>query len=162
MGPLRGQTDGGWKEQGLLIEKTFRQAKKPPSGPAPTRWMIARHDANGRLVPLCVRGAGVSRILPIFSFEEEARMFLRLGDYEGSRWQARASCAGELVSVLCGPCSDAKGVALDPLPEMLKDGTVELVLVGRRRFLGQLLAGGWKRAAARDARGPHAEGATKT
>jgi hypothetical protein len=84
--------------------------------------------------------AGAARVLPVFSFEEEAEMFLRLGGYDTGIWQARQSCAGELVSVLYGPCIDAKGVVLDPLPEMLKDGTIGLVGVGRGRFLGQLLA----------------------
>jgi hypothetical protein len=82
-------------------------------------------------------------LLPVFSFEEEAEMFLLLGGYEGDDgddgWRARESCAGELVSVLFGPCLDAKGVALDPLPEMLEHGTIGLVEAGRRRFVGQLL-----------------------
>ena len=123
----------------MQIEKTPRQAKKPPSGPTPTtRWMVARHDANGRLQPLCVR-AGTSKVLPVFSFEEEAEMFLHLGGYHSSGWRARENSAGELISVLCGPLADVEGVALDPLPEMLEGGTIELVEVGRRRFVGQLL-----------------------
>ena len=32
-----------------------------------------------------------------------------------------------------------RGHALDPLPEMLEDGTVALVEVGRERFLARLL-----------------------
>jgi hypothetical protein len=79
-------------------------------------------------------------VLPVFSFEQEVEMFLRLGGYyDGGGWRARESSAGELVSVLCGPCADVEGVALDPHPEMLEDGTIELVEVGRRRFVGQLL-----------------------
>jgi len=100
--------------------------------------MIAR-DREGRLEPLCVR-AGISKVLPVFSFEEEVEMFLHLGGYDGYGWRARESSAGELVSVLCGPCKDVKGVALDPLPEMLKDGTVGIVGVGRESFLGQIFA----------------------
>ena len=73
-------------------------------------------------------------------------MFLRLGGYDGGcaggRWRARESSAGELVSVLCGPCKDVKGVVLDPLPEMLKDGPVGLVGVGRKHFLEQIFAKG--------------------
>src|SRR5215203_3578642 len=117
---------------------------KPPSGSTPTtttttttRWMVAR-EGEGRLEPLCVR-AGLWKVLPVFSFEEEAQMFLHLGGYEQSGWRARESCAGELVSVLMGPCTDVEGVALDPLPQMLEDGTIGLVEVGRRRFVGQLL-----------------------
>src|SRR5215216_1506543 len=130
----------------MQIERAPRQATEPPSGSprrspgSRTRWMIAR-DGEGRLEPLCVR-VGTSRVLPVFSFEEEAQMFLHLGGYEGSGWRARESCAGELASVLLGPCADVEGVALDPLPEMLEDGTLELVEVGRRRFVGQLLERG--------------------
>jgi hypothetical protein len=99
--------------------------------------MIARAEES-RLEPLCVR-AGLSKVLPVFSFEEEAEMFLHLGGYADGGWRTRESCAGELVSVLLGPCIDVEGVALDPLPEMLEDGTIELVEVERRRFVGQLL-----------------------
>ncbi len=91
--------------------------------------------------------AGASRVLPVFSFEEEAEMFLHLGGYDGGSWRARESYTGELVSVLCGPGIDVKGVALDPLAEMLKDETIGLVGVGRRRFLRQLMGRGRERAA---------------
>ena len=129
----------------MQIEKVPKQATKPPSGPqrkspdSKTRWLIARDNANGHLEPLCVQ-TGAARVLPVFSFEEEAQMFLHFGGYEGGGWWARESSAGELVSVLCGPCKDVKGVALDPLPEMLKDSTVGLVWVGRESFLGQIFA----------------------
>jgi len=100
---------------------------------AATRWLIVR-DGVGRLEPLCVDD-GSGRILPVFSFPEEAEMFLRLGGHDGDGWRERESSAGELVSVLCGPCADAKSVALDPLPGMLGDGTAALVEVDRERFL---------------------------
>ena len=135
---------GGGKEQGVQIERTTNQPTNPLSGPprrspsSKTRWLIAR-DGDGHLEPLCVY-AGATRVLPVFSFEEEAEMFLRLGGYDGGRWRARESSAGELVSLLCGPCKGVRGVALDPLPEMLKDGTVGLVRVERESFLGQIFA----------------------
>ena len=115
----------------------WSETRSPSQPILTTRWMVAR-DREGRLEPLCVR-AGTSKVLAVFSFEEEAHMFLHLGGYESSGWRARESCAGELVSVLLGPCADVGGVALDPLPEMLEDGTIGLVEVGRRRFVGQLL-----------------------
>ena len=102
-----------------------------------TRWLIVRKVGNPS-EPLCVY-VGVEKALPIFSFEEEAELFLRLGGYSG-RWRARESCAGELASVLCGPCRGVRSVALDPLPEMLEDGTLALVGVGRKRFLKEILA----------------------
>jgi hypothetical protein len=135
---------GRGKEQGVQIERTTKQPTNPLSGPprrspsSKTRWLIAR-DGDGHLEPLCVY-AGATRVLPVFSFEEEAEMFLRLGGYDGGRWRARESSAGELVSLLCGPCKGVRGVALDPLPEMLKDGTVGLVRVERESFLGQIFA----------------------
>ena len=131
----------------MQIEKTPRWETKSPSGPTPTtRWMVAR-DGEGRLEPLCVRAAGTSWVLPIFSFEEEAEMFVHLGGYADSGWRARESCAGELVSLLCGSCIGVEGVALDPLPEMLEDGTIGLVEVERGRFVGQLMASKGKRTA---------------
>jgi hypothetical protein len=60
-------------------------------------------------------------------FEEEAELFFRLGGYD-AQWRVRESCAGELVSMLYGPCKSVKSVALDSLPGMFEDGT--LVLVG--------------------------------
>ena len=141
----------------MQIERTAKRATTPQKGsrrrsPASkTRWLIAR-DGTGRLEPLCVR-RGSARVLPVFSFEEEAEMFVRLGGYEGDGgWRAKESSAGELVSVLCGLCVGVGGVALNPLPQMLKDGTIGLVLVGRRRFVG----GYWRERGASRARGEQA------
>jgi hypothetical protein len=82
--------------------------------------------------------AGAARVLPVFSFEEEAEMFLRLGGYDGA-WRARESSAGELVSVLCSSCKDVRGLALDPLPEMLKDGMVASSRLGGSPSWGRSL-----------------------
>jgi hypothetical protein len=49
--------------------------------------MVARAEES-RLEPLCVR-AGLSKVLLVFSFEEEAEMFVHLGGYESSGWRAR-------------------------------------------------------------------------
>jgi hypothetical protein len=81
-------------------------------------------------------------ILPVFGHEEEAEMFLHLGGYGDDGWRARESSAGEIVSVLYGPCSGAEGVALDPLPEMMADETLALIRLGRKRFSGWLLSTG--------------------
>ena len=52
--------------------------------------------------------------LPVFSFEDKAKMFLELGALDG--WRVRVTTAGELTSVLFGPCVGVCRVALDPLP----------------------------------------------
>jgi hypothetical protein len=77
--------------------------------------------------------------LPVFGYEEEAEMFLHLGGYGDGGWSARESSSGEIVSVLCGPCSGAESVALDPLPGIVANGTLSLVWLGRERFLKELL-----------------------
>ena len=121
----------------MQIEKTPRQAKKPPSGPTPTRWMIARHDANGRLQPLCVR-AGTSRVLPVFSFEEEAEMFLCLQTTEDGR-EVRESTPGQLVSILYGPCADVGRVMLDPLPEIGVSMQISILGMDRNDFVESVM-----------------------
>ena len=110
-------------------------------GFAGSSWWLVAKNGDGRLEPLVV-GGGEEKTFAVFGFEEEARMFLRLGGLEGDGWRVRRSEAGEIVSLLYGPCADAGSVALDPLPEMAADGTLEQVSVGRERFMTLLLDGG--------------------
>jgi hypothetical protein len=105
-----------------------------------TAWWIISRVRGGRTEAMTVP-RGAEEELAVFGHEEEARLFLwslgpgRLGD----GWRVGETRCGELASVLCGPCKGARGVALDPLPEMLEDGTLALVGVGRERFLARLL-----------------------
>ena len=122
----------------MQIEKTLKQATRPSRMLAGRAWWLIVREGGDLLEPLCVY-AGVERVLPVFSFEEEAKLFLQLGSYE-AHWRARKSCVVDLVWVLRGPCADVKSVALDPLPEMLEDGTLALVGVRRKRFLEYILA----------------------
>jgi hypothetical protein len=84
--------------------------------------------------------------LPVFSFEEEANMFLRLGAL-GDDWRARETAGGELVSVLCGPCAGVDRVVLDPvpLPGSLVEGLKGLLSTGREAFMRSLLNPRWFR-----------------
>ena len=86
-------------------------------------WVIAR-DAKGGfgrpagqpdLLTLDLDGTG--QALPVFSFEEEAEMFLWLQRTEEGR-EVRQTTPGQLVSILYGPCADVGRVMLDPLPEI--------------------------------------------
>ncbi len=93
-------------------------------------WLIVG-QRHGGLEVLTVGG----RVLPVFSFREKAEAYLlRLVGADGG-WRARETACGELVSVLYGPCREAEGVWLDPLPEM-----VELVSMSRKEFVEALLA----------------------
>jgi hypothetical protein len=104
----------------------------------PRWWLIAKTE-NGRVEFLTTtHGEDGGETLPVFGHEEEAEMFLHLGRYDDS-WSARESSSGEIISVLCGPCSGVASVALDPIPEIVDDGTPGLVRLRRENFLGRLL-----------------------
>jgi hypothetical protein len=102
-------------------------------------WLIMRHD-GGSLEPLETEFTDGRRALNIFSFEEEARLFLRLGAHGG--WRVRATATGELVSILSGPCREVELVALDPLPQREAEAANTLLCVDRERFVGFLLRKG--------------------
>jgi hypothetical protein len=108
-----------------------------------THWLIAKHGVSG-LEVLTIPLGGGAEVLAVFTFEEEARVFLdsRFGA-SGEGWEARQTWPGELASVLCGPCSTAKEVALDPPPEAVEKGkSAGLRAVDRDDFLGLLLGDG--------------------
>jgi len=108
-----------------------------------THWLIAKHGVSGMEV-LTIHLGGGAEALAVFVSEEGARVFVdsRFGA-SGEGWEARQTWPGELASVLCGPCSAAKGVALDPPPEAVEKGeSAGLRAVDRDDFLGLLLGEG--------------------
>ncbi len=112
------------------------RSKWPPR----SAWWLIVKDGNRPLEPLTV-GCNGRQTLPLFSFEEEAEMYLQLEGL-GSHWRARITGCGELVSVFYGACTSVRRVALDPLPEMVADGTIGLASLDRSRFVDQLLGSG--------------------
>jgi hypothetical protein len=101
----------------------------------PSYWLVVK-DEMSRMEVLTIRRAGREEVLPVFSFEEEARMFLEYGA-AGSGWRVRETSPGELASVLFGPCAGVERVALDPSPGI---GTpLDLVCVRRKEFARLLL-----------------------
>ena len=113
-------------------KRTLRQ----PPGPV-SYWLIAERQ-DKRIEVLTLHTDGTQETLPVFSSEEEAEIFLRFGGVTGG-WRARESSAGELVSMLYGPCAGVRKVALDPSPEMVNEGTVRLVSLLRESFLGLIM-----------------------
>src|SRR5215207_871567 len=102
---------------------------------APRRpiWLITnRNDA--RMGVLTLDPGSDEEILPVFSFEEEAETFLRLGAAE-TDWRARRAAAGELISLLYGACAEVKKVALDPLPVANGEMVFDLVCWSSEDFL---------------------------
>jgi hypothetical protein len=127
-----------------MVEEISTRVGSTRAAPEGTRrrprwWLIAKTE-NGRVEFLTTaREEDGGETLPVFGYEEEAEMFLHLGGYGDDGWSARESSIGEIVSVLCGPCSGAEGVSLDPLPGMVGDGTLCLVRMRREIFLGRIL-----------------------
>jgi hypothetical protein len=82
-------------------------------------WVIAKvaKDGFGQPDLLTVDLDGAGQALPVFSFEEEAELFLWLQTTEDGR-EVRETTPGQLVSILYGPCADVGRVMLDPLPEI--------------------------------------------
>jgi hypothetical protein len=102
-------------------------------------WLITKH-ATSRMDVLTIRLGGTGEALAVFSFEEEAEMFLDLRRCESEEgWRVRQTSVGELVSVLYGPCSDAKKVVLDPMPVIARKQPVGLPTMHRNDFLRFLL-----------------------
>jgi hypothetical protein len=87
---------------------------------------------------------GDRKALAVFSFEEEAQMFLDLClAVSQDEWRVRQTSVGELASVLYGPCSGVKKVTIDPLPEVIdRDKSISLCVMDRDDFLKVLLGEG--------------------
>lgn len=102
-----------------------------------TYWLVEEH---GRVRPevLVSRLADGRRVLPVFGFEEEADLFVRL-DLRGGR-NVRQTGSDELVSLLRGPLGDVELVALDPLSDTEADMLNRSTSLNRREFL-EFLAG---------------------
>jgi hypothetical protein len=72
-------------------------------------WLITSYK-NNRMGVLTIDSSGDGGFLAVFSFKEEAEVFLSLlEDHEKSGWQSREVSAGELVSLLLGPCAGVRG-----------------------------------------------------
>ena len=100
-------------------------------------WVIAK-DGFGKPDPLTVDLDGTGEALPVFSFEEEAEMFLWLQTTEDGR-EVREITPGQLVSILYGPCADVGRVMLDPLPEIGASMQISLLGMDRHDFVESVM-----------------------
>lgn len=99
-------------------------------------WLIVKYRA-GRMEMLRVTLASGKEALPVFSFEDEARMFLKLRT--SGYWRVRETTADELTSVLFGLCPGVDRVVLDPLPSLFAQALMDLVSMGREAFMESYL-----------------------
>jgi hypothetical protein len=128
------------------VRGTTRLLESSPTRPARRMrfWLVSGNGPSRPEEPLTVGFKDGSRALAVFSFEEEARLFLRLGGRRG--WRVRAAGVGELVSILSGPGVGVELVALDPLSQGEAAEVNRLLCVKRERFVGFLLRKGSRRA----------------
>ena len=114
-----------------LLQQTPRRC------PSPTFWLVVRHE--NRQMEVLMVSCSCEQVLPVFSGEGEAEMFVWLGGAFEDGWGVRETSNGELVSILYGPCGGVGRVAIDPSPELVGIDAVSLVSVTRDRFLSWIL-----------------------
>ena len=109
-----------------------------PPNLAASYWLIEKHEAGRTEVPTVHLESG-GEALPVFSWAEEAEMFLSLGGFEECGWAIRESTAGRLVSKLEEDVyAKVEFVALDPMPEMVTPmfgAMISLVTLDRQSFI---------------------------
>ena len=133
---MAGESEREGKGQELTTENGVKRLQEGSSDKA--YWLIARQE-NGRTKVLTTDIAGEKKVLPVFSYGEEAEMFLGLGELEDG-WQVKKSAAVDLLSMLFGPCSNVGRVALDPLPETVAKTTANFfVSLDRERFMNRFI-----------------------
>ena len=99
-------------------------------------WLIC--DGTGPPGALVLDLAGLGRTLPVFSFPEEAEMFLRLDGLDGD-WEVREGVADDFFPHFFGARAGVESVVLDPLPGAMGDGAAGAVGIGPGRFVDRFL-----------------------
>jgi hypothetical protein len=99
-------------------------------------WLIC--DGTGPPGALVLELAGLGRTLPVFSFPEEAEMFLRLDGLDGD-WEVREGVADDFFPHFFGRRERVESVVLDPLPGTMGDGAEGPVGIGPGRFVDRFL-----------------------
>jgi hypothetical protein len=119
-------------------EEKGRTPKKSGSLRRRPLWILTSSQ-NNQMYTLTLDPDIEGGYLAVFSFKEEAEAFLSLleGDQK-SVWRSRQTTAGELASILLGPCAGVRWVTLDPLP-LFSTAMLSFVSVSRKRFVQDLL-----------------------
>ena len=100
-------------------------------------WVLAS-DGESNLMTLSDGSGGEA--LPVFGFEDEARMYLSLLGEEGE-WEIRQARVEELARLLRGPYAGVGKVALDPVPAGVNSsGPLDVAWSSCDEFLGAFRA----------------------
>lgn len=103
-------------------------------------WLIAEDGAN-YLLSVDLPGSKGEGALAVFSFEEEAKAYLRLGVSRGHCHVEEVGCKQLLSMLLSGAYRYFRWVALDPMAEQLcAPESLELVSIRREDFLALLVS----------------------
>ena len=105
---------------------------------SPGFWVVCPEHFGG---PLAVDLPGLGRAVALFSFEDEALLYLGLRGRAGTdgRLARRVSRAG-LLTLLSGRWAGYRSVALDPIPELDAGTLLPLTTTSRQRFVSFLRA----------------------
>lgn len=99
-------------------------------------WLLVRDMEDGSEV-LTTKLSNGGRMLSVFSFEEEAEMFLCFRG-PGDGWRTREISPGELHSLFYTDLEDVVCVTLDPIPENSFLDTSALLSITRQDFIVRL------------------------
>src|SRR5215212_6764125 len=123
---------------GASTRKGTETAGGVPRRAGTQRYWVITKDGFGQPDLLTVDLDGTGEALPVFSFEEEAEMFLWLQTTEDG-WEVREITPGQLASILYGPCADVGRVVLDPLPEIGLNMQIRPSSMDRRDFVESVM-----------------------
>lgn len=98
-------------------------------------WLLVR-NGRGQTEVLSTSLSGGQQALPVFSFEEEAKMFLCLRDSQDG-WRVEETAAEELLSMLDTDLS-AGCVTLDPIPEDSCLNSTGILSISQKDFMERL------------------------
>ncbi|MGB3682394.1 MAG: hypothetical protein WA990_07885 [Rubrobacteraceae bacterium] len=99
-------------------------------------WLLVREGQTGTEV-LDTRLSGGEKALPVFSFEEEAEMFLCL---RGPRedWRVEEIAVEDILAMVHAALDDIGYVTLDPIPEGSCLNTTGLLSISLKDFVESL------------------------
>lgn len=118
------------------------KASCPELRRSPAYWLLTSRDGVHEVF-LTFSGeeiGGGAGTLPVFSGEREAGKFVTLSPFDEERWRARKATAGELISILYGPCERVGRISLDPAGFTgLREGVSSRDCLSPVRFVDMLL-----------------------
>jgi hypothetical protein len=124
------------------MTRTLEKGREPRTALAARRpehlhYALTRYQDKGPKL-LCVPLESGEEALLVFSFRVSAQNVISSYAFEPECY-ATGFSAGELISLLVGPCTDIDWVLLDPFPGCLADGNGPANLIHWQNFVDCLL-----------------------